>query len=212
MAKFGYQNSKEDNQFEERILHIRRVSKKTSGGNYVSFSTLVAVGDRKGSVGVGMGRGLEVPPSIKKAITQAKKKMVRIPIYNDTIPHEVRLKYKSAILLIRPAPPGTGLKLGGVVRVILDLAGVNNASGKIIGSRNQVSNAYAIIEAIKMLKPRVVYKKEDELVEKTEEKKDIKAENNKEVVKAPKKVIEKKVKPVAKKTSKIKAKKAKITK
>ncbi|MBP9691208.1 30S ribosomal protein S5, partial [Candidatus Woesebacteria bacterium] len=145
---------------EERVLTIRRVSKKTTGGNYVSFSALVAVGDGEGNVGIGLGRGLEVPPAIQKGITQAKKNMVHLPIYNDTLPHEIRMKYKSSRLLLKPAPPGTGLKLGGVVRAVLDIAGVNNASGKIIGSRNQITNAYAIIEAIKMFKPRIVVGKE----------------------------------------------------
>lgn len=145
----------EDKEFEERVLTIRRVSKKTTGGNYVSFSALVAVGDGKGNVGVGLGRGLEVPPAIQKGITQARKRMVFIPIYNETLPHEIIMKYKSARLLLKPAPPGTGLKLGGVVRAVLDIAGVNNASGKIRGSRNQITNAYAVIEAIKKLKPRI---------------------------------------------------------
>lgn len=149
------QKQNEDKQYDEQVLHIRRVSKKTTGGNYVSFSALVAIGDGKGKVGIGIGRGLEVPPAIHKGISQAKKKMVYLPIYNDTLPHEIKLKFKSARILLKPAPPGTGLKLGGVVRAILDIAGVNNASGKIIGSRNQITNAYAVIEAIKKLKPRI---------------------------------------------------------
>lgn len=155
MAKRN-EHQNEDNKMEERVLHIRRVSKKTTGGNYISFSALVAVGDGEGNVGIGIGRGLEVPPAIQKAISQAKKNMVRLPIYNDSLPHEVVMKYKSSRLLLKPAPPGTGLKVGGVVRAVLDIAGVNNASGKIIGTRNQITNAYAVIEAIKMFKPRIV--------------------------------------------------------
>ncbi len=151
----GKFNERPEKKFEERIITIRRVSKKTTGGNYVSFSALVAIGDGKGNVAIGVGRGLEVPPAIQKAIAQAKKKMVFLPAYKDTIPHMVLMKYKAARLLLKPAPPGTGLKVGGVVRVILDLAGINNASGKIIGSRNQITNAYAVIEAIKMFKPRI---------------------------------------------------------
>lgn len=148
-------NERPEKKFEERIITIRRVSKKTTGGNYVSFSALVAIGDGKGNVAIGVGRGLEVPPAIQKAIAQAKKKLVFLPAYKDTIPHMLLMKYKASRLLLKPAPPGTGLKVGGVVRVILDLAGVNNASGKIIGSRNQITNAYAVIEAIKMFKPRI---------------------------------------------------------
>lgn len=141
---------------DERVLHIRRVSKKTTGGNSVTFSALIAVGDGKGKVGIGMGRGREVPPAINKGISQARRSMVTIPIFNESLPHEIKFKYKSARILLKPAPPGTGLKVGGVVRVILDIAGVNNASGKIMGTRNQVTNAYAVIEALKQMKERVV--------------------------------------------------------
>ena len=170
-----------DKKYEERILHLRRVSKKTSGGNYISFSALVAIGDGNGNVGLGMGRGLEVPPAIQKAISQAKKHMIQLPIFNDTIPHHIELKFKASRLLLKPAPPGTGLKVGGVVRVILDLAGVNDASGKIIGSRNQVTNAYAVMEAIKKLKPRIVA--EPKTVEKTiEVKEEVKVEEQKKEV------------------------------
>lgn len=137
---------------EEKVLLIKRVSKKTTGGNYVTFSALVVVGDRKGSVGVGLGRGLEVPPAIKKAINYAKKHMIKIPIYENTLPHEIILKYKAAKILLKPAPAGTGLKVGSVVRSILDLGGIENASGKIIGSKNQIVNSYAVIEALKQLK------------------------------------------------------------
>jgi small subunit ribosomal protein S5 len=148
------ENKNEENKIEERVLLIKRVSKKIPGGNYVSFSALVSVGDKKGRVGVGLGRSLEVPPAIEKAINYAKKHMINVPLYKNTIPHEVMLKYKSAKLFLKPAPEGTGLKVGSVARVILDLAGVNNASGKIIGSRNQIVNSYAVIEALKRLKKR----------------------------------------------------------
>jgi small subunit ribosomal protein S5 len=137
---------------EERVLLIRRVSKKIKGGNYVSFSALVAVGDKKGRVGIGMGRGLEVPQAIQKAITYAKKHMVEVAINKNTLPHEIKLKYKSGLILLKPAPEGTGLKVGSVVRSIFDLVGIYNASGKIIGSRNQVTNTYLVMEALKKLK------------------------------------------------------------
>ncbi len=143
-----------EKKLEERVLLIRRVSKKTTGGNYVTFSALVAVGDGKGKVGVGVGRGLEVPPAIQKAFTKARKHMITVPVYKTTLPHEILYKYKSSLLLLKPAPEGTGLKVGSVVRTILDLAGIHNASGKIIGSRNQVVNTYAVIEALKKLKTR----------------------------------------------------------
>ena len=137
---------------EEKVLLIKRVSKKITGGNYVTFSALVAVGDKKGRVGVGVGRGQEVPPAIQKAISYARKHMISIPTKGKTITHEIRLKYKAAYVLLKPAPDGTGLKVGSVARVLLDLAGIENASGKIIRSRNQVVNTYAIMEAFSKLK------------------------------------------------------------
>ena len=199
MSKYQ-NNNPEEQKYEERILHLRRVSKKTSGGNYISFSALVAIGDHEGNVGLGIGRGLEVPPAIKKAITQAKKNMIAIPIYKDTLPHQVLLKFKASRLLLKPAPPGTGLKVGGVARVILDIAGVNNASGKIIGTRNQITNAYAVMEALKKLKPRIiaVQKSKKTAKETTPEEKKVEAS----VVAEPKKAEKKEVKKTAPKTPK----------
>ena len=151
----GQRREKRDNDgFEEKVLLIRRVSKKTSGGNYVSFSALVAIGDHKGLVGVGLGRGLEVPQAIKKAITYAKKHMVNVPIHKMTIPHQVEAKYKASRLILKPAPAGVGLKVGSVVRSILSLSGISNASGKIIGTRNKITNSYAVIIALGMLKKK----------------------------------------------------------
>lgn len=148
------QYRQEDKQYQEKVVKIKRVSKKTTGGNYVTFSALVVVGDRKGKVGIGLGRSLEVPPAIQKAISYAKKHMINVPIKNKTIPHEVRVKFKAARILLKPAPEGTGLKVGSVTRVILDLAGVENASGKIIGSRNQIVNTYAIMKALSLLRTK----------------------------------------------------------
>ena len=146
------QRKQNEGGIEEKVLLIRRVSKKITGGNYVTFSALVVVGDKKGKVGIGLGRGQEVPPAIQKVITYAKKHLIAVPIKNKTLPHQVMLKYKASKILLKPAPEGTGLKVGSVARVILDLAGVENASGKIIGSRNQVVNTYAIMKALQMFR------------------------------------------------------------
>lgn len=145
----------EEKKYEEKVLLIKRVSKKITGGNYVTFSALVVVGDKKGKVGIGIGRGLEVPPAIQKAMSYARKHLINVPIYKNSLPHPIKLKFKSANVLLKPAPEGSGLKVGSVARVILDLAGINNASGKIIGSRNQLANTYAVIEALKRLKPKI---------------------------------------------------------
>lgn len=146
------QQSQAEKQFEERVLLIRRVTKKTTGGNAVSFSALVVVGDKKGRVGVGLGNSKEVPPAIQKAITSAHKNMITVPLVNTTLPHMIQVKFKAANVLLKPAPLGTGLKVGSVARAILELSGIENASGKIIRSRNQIVNAYAIINALKKLK------------------------------------------------------------
>ncbi len=144
----------EEKKIEEKVLLIKRVSKKTVGGNYVTFTALVAVGDKKGKLGIGIGKGLEVPPAIQKAISIAKKHMITVPLFKKTLPHDIKLKYKAALILLKPAPEGTGLKVGSVARVLLDLVGIQNASGKIIGSRNQTVNTYAVIKALSKLKKR----------------------------------------------------------
>lgn len=143
-----------ENKMQEKVLQIKRVSKKTSGGNYISFTALVAIGDGKGTVGIGLGRGLEVPQAIRKAITYAQKHLLVIPIINDTIPHEIKFKYKGSLLILKPAPQGAGLKVGSVVRSILSIAGVLNASGKILRSRNKNTNTYAIMKALSILKKK----------------------------------------------------------
>lgn len=140
--------------FEEKVLLIRRVSKKTTGGNYISFSALVVVGDHAGRVGVGLGRGLEVPQAIKKGIAYARKHLITVPLHNGTIPHETRTKHHAAVLILKPARAGVGLKVGSVVRSILSAAGVANASAKILNSRNQITNAYGTIKALSSLKSK----------------------------------------------------------
>lgn len=137
---------------KEQVLIIKRVSKKTSGGNYITFTALVAVGDGAGSVGLGTGRGLEVPTAIQKAIAKARKSMFKVPRVNVTLPHMIMAEYKSSKILLKPAPEGTGLKVGSVARTILELSGIQDASGKIIGTRNQTTNAYAVLRALKKLK------------------------------------------------------------
>lgn len=147
-------NNPEERKIEERVLLIRRVSKKTTGGNHITFSALVVVGDGKGMVGIGLGRSQEVPPAIKKAISYARKHMITVPLYKSTLPHQILLKHKAALVLLKPAPEGTGLKVGSVARALLEVAGIKNASGKIIGSRNQIVNANAIFMALQKLKGR----------------------------------------------------------
>jgi small subunit ribosomal protein S5 len=144
--------TQEEKEFEEKVVQVNRVSKKTKGGNRISFSVLTVVGDKKGKVGVGLGRAPDVASAIRKGISQAKKKMVEVPMRGTTIPHEIRIKHKAARILLKPAPPGTGVKAGGAVRVVVEAAGIKDIVSKILGSNNKINNVYATFEALKKLK------------------------------------------------------------
>jgi len=137
--------------FEEKVLQVNRVSKKTKGGNKIGFSVLVVVGDKKGKVGVGLGKARDVQSSIRKAILYAKKHMIKTPIANGTIPHEIFIKLGAAKILLKPASEGTGVIAGGPVRAVVEVAGIRNILSKILGTNNKVSNVYATIEALKQL-------------------------------------------------------------
>jgi small subunit ribosomal protein S5 len=139
-------------EFEEKIAQINRVAKKTKGGNRISFSVLVVVGDKKGKVGVGLGKALDVNSAVKKGLNRAKKSMIEVPLKNTTIPHEVRMKKGAAEILLKPAPIGTGIIAGGAVRMVVEAAGIRDIVSKILGSNNKASNVYATIEALKNLK------------------------------------------------------------
>jgi len=142
---------REVKEFEEKIAQISRVSKKTKGGNKIGFSVLVVVGDRKGKVGVGLGKALDVRGAIKKGIAKAKKQLIKVPLKKTTIPYEVRIKKGAARIIIKPAPEGTGLIAGGPVRMVVELAGIKDVVAKILGTNNKASNVYATIEALKRL-------------------------------------------------------------
>ena len=142
----------ETNQFEEKIVQIKRVAKKTKGGNRISFSVLVVVGDKKGRVGVGLGKALDVSSAVKKGIAKAKKELITVPLRGTTIPHGVKVKKGAAEVFLKPAPPGTGIIAGGPVRAVVEAAGIRDIVGKILGSENKASNVYATLEALKSLK------------------------------------------------------------
>jgi small subunit ribosomal protein S5 len=143
----------EPKEFEEKVLQVNRVSKKTKGGNRIGFSVLVVVGDRKGRVGAGLGKAPEVATAIRKGISYAKKHFVHVPLKGATIPHQVTHKFKAAKVLLKPAPDGSGLIAGGPIRAVANAAGIHNLSAKILGSRNAITNVYCTLEALKMLKP-----------------------------------------------------------
>lgn len=141
-----------EREFEEKVVQVRRVSKKTKGGNRIGFSVLVVVGDKKGRVGVGLGKAPDVRSAIHKGVSYAKKHLIKIPLKRGTIPHEVKVKYGAAKVLLKPAPLGTGIIAGGAVRSVVEAAGVENIVSKILGTRNKLSNVYATIEALKRLR------------------------------------------------------------
>lgn len=138
-------------EFEEKIIQVHRVSKKTKGGNKIGFSVLVVVGDKKGRVGVGLGKAPDVASSIRKGVNVAKKHMITVPIVRGTIPLEIRLKLGAAKILLKPAPVGSGVIAGGAVRSVVEAAGIHNISSKVLGTKNQASNVYATMEALKRL-------------------------------------------------------------
>lgn len=138
-------------EFIEKVIQVNRVSKKTTGGNRISFSVLVVVGDKKGRVGVGLGKALEVPVAVAKAINFAKKHLISVPLKGTTIPRDVTIKVGAARLILKPAPKGSGLMAGGPVRSVVELAGITDISSKVLGSRNKASNVYAALAALRSL-------------------------------------------------------------
>ncbi len=141
-------NNGPEKEFQETVVQINRISKKTKGGNTIRFSALVVVGDRKGKVGVGLAKAPDVRNAIRKAIAKAQRRMVKVPLKGTTIPLSVFEKFSAAKIILKPAPPGSGIIAGGAVRVVLEAAGVLDASAKILGTKNKISNVYATLNAL----------------------------------------------------------------
>ena len=141
--------------YKEKVLDLRRVTRVVAGGKRMRFRTTLVLGDEKGTVGIGVGKGVDVQTSVEKAKTAAKKNMMKVPLNGRTIPHEVHAKFSAAEVLIRPAVQGHGLKAGGAVRVVLALAGVKDVTAKCLGrTPNKLTNAMATIEALKQLRAK----------------------------------------------------------
>lgn len=143
----------EEKQFDERVVHIDRVARVVKGGRRFRFRALVVVGDRKHKIGVGLAKGADVTAAVTKATEVAKKHMVLIPVAKGTIPHEAEAKVGGARILVKPASAGTGLIAGGVVRTVLEVAGISNALSKSLGSTNKANTAYATIAALQSVAP-----------------------------------------------------------
>jgi small subunit ribosomal protein S5 len=143
----------EEKQYDERTLHIDRVARVVKGGRRFRFRALVVVGDRKHKVGIGSAKGADVTAAVTKATEVAKKHFVDVSLYKGTLPHETEAKVGGAHILLKPASAGTGLIAGGVVRTVLEVAGVKNALSKSLGSTNKTNTAYATIAALDSLVP-----------------------------------------------------------
>lgn len=149
----GGRPKRERPEFDQTIIDLSRVTRVTKGGKQLSFRACVVLGDRKGRVGFGLDKGKDVQLAVEKAVNQAKKYMITVPIVNETIPHRVEAKFKAGRVMIKPAPRGSGIIAGSGVRVVLELAGVPNASTKIMGkTKNKVTNVKAVFEALQSFK------------------------------------------------------------
>ncbi len=144
----------DEKQFDEQVVHIDRVARVVKGGRRFHFRALVAVGDHKGQIGIGVSKGVDVTSAVTKSVSVAKKNMTTINLYNETIPHEAEAKVGGAHILIKPAAPGTGLKAGGVVRIVLEVAVVRNVLSKSLGSSNKINAAYATLTELKLIEPQ----------------------------------------------------------
>lgn len=139
-------------EFKEKLVAVNRVSKTVKGGRNMRFSALVVVGDEKGRVGAGMGKAAEIPEAIRKAVEDAKKHLVTVPLDGTTIPHNVTGYFSTAKVVLLPASEGTGVIAGGAARAVLELAGVHDIRTKSFGTNNSINTVKATLEALKLLR------------------------------------------------------------
>lgn len=151
------ERKEEKKEFEQKTLDLRRVTRVVAGGKRFSFRATVVIGDKKGRVGVGVAKGQDVSASVEKAVRDARKNLISVPLSKDSIPHQVEAKYGTAKVILKATPPGHGLIAGSAVRIVCDLAGIKNISSKILStSKNKLTIARAAIEALKKVKKHAV--------------------------------------------------------
>lgn len=145
-------NHREESEFKEKLVAVNRVSKTVKGGRNMRFSALVVIGDEKGRVGYGMGKAVEIPEAIRKAVEDAKKHLVTVPIVGTTIPHEVIGKYGTGKVVLMPAPEGSGVIAGGPARAVIEQAGIKDIVTKSYGTNNPINVVKATVEGLSRLK------------------------------------------------------------
>lgn len=142
----------QDSNFDEKVVQVNRVSKKTKGGNKIGFAVLMVVGDHQGKVGVGLGKAPDVLSAIKKGVRKAKKRMLTVPMDGATIPFPLELKQGASRIFMKPAPRGSGVIAGGPVRAVVEAAGIRDVSSKILGTGNKASNVYTTFAALREMR------------------------------------------------------------
>ncbi len=195
---------KEEKEFMETVVEISRVSKKTKGGNQIGFTALMVVGDKKGKVGVCLGKAKDVSSAIQKGIRKAKKEMIQVPMNGTTIPFAMELKDGAGHVLLKPAPKGSGVIAGGPVRAVVEAAGIRDISSKIMGTNNKLSTVYATFKALEKI-ANIVKKKGIKLksiAEIEREEKEKERKRMQEMRKKGKKTVKQSEKKVQKKSNK----------
>lgn len=176
-------NYREPKSYDKRTVTIRRVAKVTAGGKRLRFSAMVVTGDRKGNVGVALGRGVDTRSAVEKAERRASTHMKKIEVIGDTIPHELYHKMGAAKILLRPAKPGTGIVAGAAARNVLEMAGIENVYCKQLGSSELIANTYCVFEALQLLRKGRVLEKMSKMRERIGLKEKMDEEKNKKLAK-----------------------------
>ncbi|MFH0951143.1 MAG: 30S ribosomal protein S5 [bacterium] len=145
-------NNNSDREFDQVIIDLARVTRVMAGGKRMRFRACVAIGNHQGKIGLGLAKGADVTMAMNKAVNQAKKNMIEVHLTNGTIPHTIRQKYGAGSILLKPAKPGRGVICGGVMRLVVEMAGIHNITGKILGTNNKVTNAKTVMLALQNLK------------------------------------------------------------
>lgn len=145
---------REAKEFEEQVIEVARVTRVVKGGRRMRFRATVVIGNKKGTMGYGIGKAAEVQLAIFKAVAQARKRLIKVPIYKGTIPHQIQVKFKASKVFMKPASEGTGIIAGGAVRQMMEMVGIHNVLSKSLGSTNRINSAKATYRALSLLRVR----------------------------------------------------------